>query len=148
MVHLSLTDAQQRELEGVSRQAIGRVALRAHMVLLAGRGYSVPQIATIHACGTDVVRTWLHRYAQHGVAGVADQPRRGRPPKDQLAGPIVDAPASQSPRCSGHVQACWSVARLTALLARRFRLVLSPSSVRRALHPLAGRWARPRPAPP
>ena len=147
MIHLSLTDAQQRELEGVSRQAIGRVALRAHMVLLAGRGYSVPQIATIHACGTDVVRTWLHRYAQHGVAGLADQPRRGRPPKDQLAGPLVDAQASQSPRCSGHVQACWSVALLAAFLARRFCLVRARSSVRRSLHRMGWRWARPRLAP-
>src|SRR5260221_72217 len=147
MIHLWLTDAQQRELEAVSRQAIGRVALRAHMVLLAGRGYSVPQIATIHACGTDVVRTWLHRYAQQGVAGLEDHPRSGRPPKDQLAGPIVDAQVSQSPRCSGHVQACWSVALLAAFLARRFRLLLSRSSVRRSLHHMGWRWARPRLAP-
>src|SRR5260221_8704154 len=147
MIHLWLTDAQQRELEAVSRQAIGRVALRAHMVLLAGRGYSVPAIAAIYACGTDVVRTWLHRYAQQGVAGLQDHARSGRPPKDQLAGPMVDAQASQSPRCWGHVQACWSVALLAAFLARRFRLVLSRSSVRRYLHRLGWRWARPRLAP-
>src|SRR5258707_1903961 len=142
MIHLSLTDAQQRELEGVSRHPLGRVALRAPLVVLAGRGYSVPQIAPIPAGGTEVVRTWLHRYAQHGVAGLQDQPRRGRPPKDQLAGPIVDAPASQSPRCSGHVQACWSVALLTAFLARRFRLPLSRSRGRRSLPHLGWRWAR------
>jgi transposase len=147
MIHLQLTDAQRQELEGVSRQAIGRVALRAHMVLLAGRGYSVPQIATIHSCGRDVVRTWLHRYAQQGVAGLEDQARSGRPPKDRQAGSIVDAQASQSPRCSGHVQACWSVALLAAFLARRFRLVLSRSSIRRYLHRMGWRWARPRLAP-
>ena len=147
MIHLSLTDAQQRELEGVSRQAVGRVAVRAHMVLLAGRGYSVLQIATIHACGTDVVRTWLHRYEQQGVAGLEDHPRSGRPPKDHLAGPIVEAQVSQSPRCAGHVQACWSVALLAAFLARRFHLLLSRSRVRRSLHPMGWRWARPRLAP-
>lgn len=147
MIHIQVSEAQRQELEAVSRQAIGRVALRAHMVLLAGRGYSVPQIATIHACGTDVVRTWLHRYEQHGVAGLTDQPRSGRPPKDRQAGPIVDAQASQSPRCSGHVQACWSVALLAAFLARRFRLLLSRSSVRRYLHHMGWRWARPRLAP-
>jgi transposase len=147
MIHLELTDAQQRELEGASRHAIGRVALRAHMVLLAGRGYSVPQIAAIHACGTDVVRTWLHRYVQQGVAGLEDHPRSGRPPQDREAGPIVDAQASQSPRCSGHVQACWSVALLAAFLVRRFRLVLSRSSIRRYLHRMGWRWARPRLAP-
>jgi transposase len=147
MIHLQLTDTQRQELEGVSRQAIGRVALRAHMVLLAGRGYSVPQIATIQSCGRDVVRTWRHRYAQQGVAGLEDQARSGRPPKDRQAGSIGDAPASQSPRCSGHVQACWSVALLGAFLARRFRLVRSRSSIRRSLHRLGWRWARPRLAP-
>jgi hypothetical protein len=61
MRSLSLTPAQERELHTVSRQAVGRVALRAHMVLLSGRGCPVPQIALIHGCGEDVVRTWLHR---------------------------------------------------------------------------------------
>src|SRR5260221_254667 len=116
MLHVHLSEAQRRELEAVSRQATGRVALRAHMVLLSDRGYSVPEIAAIHACGVDVVRTWLHRYARHGVAGLQDHPRSGRPPQDRLAGPIVDAQASQSPRCSGPVPACWSVALLRAFL--------------------------------
>src|SRR5262249_2150911 len=111
------------------------------------RGFTVPQIAAIHDCGEDVVRLWLHRYEQQGVVGLEDEPRSGRPPKDRLAGPIVDAQASQSPRCSGHVQACWSVALLAAFLARRFRLLLSRSSVRRALHHMGWRWARPRLAP-
>jgi len=147
MIYVHLTESQRDELSSISRQAIGRVALRAHMVLLSDRGFTVPQIAIIHACGEDVVRIWLHRYEQHGVAGLEDEPRSGRPPKDPLAGPIVDAQASQSPPCSGHVQACWSVALLTAFLAQRFRLVLSCASVRRSLHRMGWRWARPRLAP-
>ena len=147
MLHVHLSEAQRRELEAVSRQATGRVALRAHMVLLSDRGYSVPEIATIYACGVDVVRTWLHRYTRHGVAGLQDHPRSGRPPQDRLAGLIIDAQASQSPRCSGHVQACWSVALLRAFLARSCHLVLSRASVRRALHRMGWRWARPRLAP-
>jgi len=147
MIHLELTAGQRRELQILSRQAVGRVALRAQMVLLSGRGCPVPQIALIHGCGEDVVRTWLHRYQRHGVAGLYDHPKSGRPPKDRLAGPIVDAQARQSPRNSGHVQACWSVRLLTAFLAQRFRLRLSPASVRRALRRMGWRWARPRLAP-
>ena len=48
MIHVKVTDTQRRELEQVSRQAVGRVALRAHMVLLSARGYGMPQIAAIH----------------------------------------------------------------------------------------------------
>jgi transposase len=147
MVYVHLPESQRDELGVISRQAIGRVALRAHMVLLSDRGFTVPQIAAIHACGQDVVRIWLHRYEQHGVAGLEDEPRSGRPPKDPLAGPIVDAQASQSPPCSGHVQCCWSVALLCAFLAQRFRLVLSCASVRRYLHQMGWRWSRPRLAP-
>ncbi len=147
MVFVTLTSEQRRELERVSRHAVGRVALRAHMVLLSARGYSVPQIAEIHDCGHDVVRTWLHRYEREGIAGLEDEPKSGRPPKDPLARHIVDAQAGQSPACSGHVQTCWTVALLAAFLAARFRLVLSASSVRRYLKALDWRWARPRLAP-
>src|ERR1051326_3781125 len=147
MIDVSLTQTQREELTNLSHQAIGRVALRAHLVLLSDRGFTVQEIAVIHACGQDVVRTWLHRYERAGIAGLEDEPRSGRPPKDPLAGPIVDAQASQSPPCSGHVQACWSVALLTAFLAQRFRLVLSYASVRRLLHQMGWRWARPRLAP-
>jgi transposase len=147
MIRVHLTAEERRAVEQVSRQAVGRVALRAHMVLLAGRGYRVPQIAAIHDCGEDVVRHGLHRYQDLGGAGLEDAPRSGRPPKDPLAGRIVDTQASQSPECSGHVQSCWTVALLTAFLATRFGLVLSRASVRRYLHRLGWRWARPRLAP-
>ena len=147
MVFVKLTDDQREELEEVSRRAIGRVALRAHMVLLSDRHYPVPFIATIHDCGCDVVRTWLHRYEQKGIAGLEDEPRSGRPPKDPLARHIVDAQASQSPQCSGHVQSCWTVALLSAFLAVQFCLRLSCSSVRRCLKAMDWRWARPRLAP-
>jgi len=147
MIKMDLTDDQRRELQEASRQAVGRVALRAQMVLLCARGYRVPQIAQIHDCGEDVVRLWLHRYAQEGIAGLVDELRSGRPPKDRLAAEIVDAQASQSPECSGHARAYWTVATLTTFLLSRFRLALSRSSVRRYLKAKGWRWARPRLAP-
>ena len=147
MIFVQLTDDQRRELRQVSRQAVGRVALRAQMVLLSDRSFSVPQIAAIHDCGEDVVRTWLHRYQEQGVAGLDDEPRSGGPPNDPMARHVVDAQVSQSPECSGHVQSCWTVCLLTTFLASRFRLVLSPTTVRRLLHEMGWRWARPRLAP-
>jgi transposase len=147
MIYVSLTQTQRDELISLSHQAVGRIALRAQMVLLSDRGFTVPQIAAIHACGHDVVRTWLHRYEREGRAGLEDEPRSGRPLKDPLAGPIVDAQASQSPPCSGQVQTCWSVCLLTAFLARRFHVFLSGSSIRRWLHQMGWRWKRPRLAP-
>ena len=64
MIFVHLTDEQRRGLEQVSRTAVGRVALRAQMMLLSGRGYPVPFTAEIHSCGTDVVHNWLHAPSQ------------------------------------------------------------------------------------
>jgi transposase len=147
VIRMHLSDDQRAELQQVSRQAVGRVALRAQMVLLCARGYLVPQIAQIHDCGEEVVRLWLRRYQEAGVAGLADEPRSGRPPKDRLAAAIVDTQASQSPECSGHARSFWTVATLAAFLLSRFRLALSRSSVRRYLKAKGWRWARPRLAP-
>jgi transposase len=147
MIFVHLSDEQRRELEQVSRQSVGRVAMRAHMVLLSDRDYPVPAIATIHNCGCDVVRHWLHRYQDKGVAGLHDEPRSGRPRKDPLGPQIVDTQASNSPACSGYVQACWTVSLLAAFLALRFGLHLSYSTVRRYLKIMEWGWARPRLAP-
>src|SRR4051812_501051 len=142
-----LADAERQVLERLRRRAVGRVSQRAHMVLLSTRGYSVPQLAEIFDVGADVVRTWLHRYQQAGPAGLDDRPRPGRPPRDRLARPIIDAQASNRPCNSGLVQGCWTAVVLAAFLAARFRLALSPCSVRRYLHQAGWRWARPRLAP-
>jgi len=142
-----LTDRQRRDLERVRRRAVGRVSQRAHMVLLSARGYTTQQIAEIFALGEDVVREWLHRYAGEGPTGLDDRPRPGRPPRDRLARHIVDTQASQSPGAVGLVQSCWTVGLLAGFLLARFRLRLSPASVRRHLKAAGWRWARPRLAP-
>jgi transposase len=142
-----LADPQRQGLERLRRRAVGRVSQRAHMVLLSARGYSVRQLAEIFDVGEDVVRTWLHRYEQAGPAGLEDRPRPGRPPRERLARQIIDAQASNPPCNSGLVQGCWTAVLLTAFLAARFGLALSPPSVRRYLHQAGWRWARPRLAP-
>jgi transposase len=142
-----LSDEQRQALDQVRRRAVGRVSQRAHMVLLSARGYTVEQIAEIFGVGEDVVRKWLHRYERQGPLGLDDRPRPGRPPTDRLARHIVDAQASNPPCNNGLVQGCWTVGLLAAFLATRFRLVLSPGSVRRYLHQTGWRWARPRLAP-
>jgi transposase len=142
-----LSAAQRRELAVLRRRAVGRVAMRAQMVLLSAKGYSVGQIAEMFDLGQDRVRHWLRRYREAGPDGLADRPRPGRPPKDRLARQIVDAQASNAPGNSGLVQGFWTAGLLAGFLARRFGLVLSAASVRRYLRAAGWRWARPRLAP-
>jgi transposase len=148
MVKLGPLPVEHRQaLERLRRRAVGRVSQRAHMVLLNARGYTVAQIAEIFEVGEDVVRTWLHRYQQAGPTGLDDRPRPGRPPRDRLARQIVDTQASNPPPNSGLVHTGWTVGLLATFLGTRFRLALSPSSVRRHLKAAGWRWARPRLAP-
>jgi transposase len=49
------------------------------MILLSARGQTAGAIADLLGCGPVTVRRWIHRYNTHGVAGLADQPRSGRP---------------------------------------------------------------------
>ncbi len=107
----------------------------------------MPQSAEIHDCGQDVVRLWVQRYKEDGVRGLEDAPRPGRPRRHPLAGHSVETQASQASEWSGPVQSCWTVGLRAAFLATRFRLMLSPSSIRRYLRAMGWRWARPRLAP-
>lgn len=141
-------DEVERELERLRRQGVGRVSQRAHLVLLSLRGFSVAELANIFGWGEDVVRLWLHRFEHRGTRPIGevleDAPRSGRPPKDSLAGHIIDAQASQSPPCFGLVQSSWTVALLACHLATVFGLVLSLASVRGYLHRFRWRWGRPK----
>ena len=62
---------------------------RARIVLLAADGVPVRRIAQQVAVDRNVVRDWLDRFRVHGLAGLQDRPRPGRPrtfpPRGRLA---------------------------------------------------------------
>jgi len=62
-----------------SRTASARLVERARILLLASQGYRVPAIAQRLALTAIPVRPWCKRFNAAGIAGLADQPRTGRP---------------------------------------------------------------------
>ena len=54
---------------------------RALAVLGHHRGQSLPQLAALFAVRYATVHDWLGAWRQHGVAGLAEGHRAGRPPK-------------------------------------------------------------------
>jgi putative transposase len=143
-IFIELTETQRTELRRLARQAIGRVSERVHFVLLSDQGKSVPEIASLFGYSAETVYTWLERYQQAGAEGLVDQPRSGRPKQEPYLTAIVQAQASQSPRCFGYLAACWTVALLAWHLARRFKVSVSTSTVRRALALADFGWGRPK----
>ena len=57
-----------------------RCRKRAHGILLSENGYKIPQIAQILETERRAISHWIDMWEKHGVLGIYDKPRSGRPP--------------------------------------------------------------------
>lgn len=123
-------------LEIVRQQRVeARLYRRARMVLLAAAGESISEVA--RQMGTCRLRVydWLDRFEEHGVEGLEDEPRSGRP---QVITPLerheVIATACRSPRELGVDRHTWTHESLRDALVRTKRVrEISSSEVGRIL---------------
>jgi transposase len=139
------SEAEVDELTRMTRQEVGRVAMRAHLVLLSARGYTVPEIVKIHDTSNTTVYEWLDRFDAQGPEGLYDRPRAGRPPKvtdevkETLEEALDDPPADQ-----GYTFSVWTAALLREYIESELGVTVCEDTVRRTLHDLGFRWRRPR----
>ena len=77
---LLLREGDRDELVGLTRSSAGRAGLaaRARIVSLAAGGTPNVDIARLVGVSRPTVNTWRIRYAEHGMAGLADEKRSGR----------------------------------------------------------------------
>jgi transposase len=75
------TEEEREELKRMKRQEVGRVATRAHVILLSSRGYRASRIAEIHDVSGPMVCKWMDRFDEEGPPGLYDRDRGGHPPK-------------------------------------------------------------------
>ncbi len=77
-----LSPAERAELEHWQRSTTIQAGLakRAQIVLLRAEGLALSEIARRLAVGRRIVRTWLQRFINKRMAGLADKPGRGRQP--------------------------------------------------------------------
>ena len=77
-----LTEEQREQLKAVMKsQAAQRTRMRAHVILLSERRYSIDQIADIYQVDRDRVSEWVDWWEEFEFDGLDDDPRSGRPPK-------------------------------------------------------------------
>jgi transposase len=79
---LELTAAQRTELEARARRYTlpYREVVRAKIVLLAAAGLDNDEIAARLDTRREIVSKWRKRFFEHGLAGLEERPRGGRPP--------------------------------------------------------------------
>jgi transposase len=71
---------ERQQLEALLAQQNPDVpALRVQIVLMSDEGKSVQQISQAVGLHPINVRKWIHRFAQHGLAGLSNSKRSGRP---------------------------------------------------------------------
>lgn len=145
MTYFDLTPVQSGELRELSRTAIGRVALRALMVLWRAEGATTLDIGRRLGYHRDSVSQWIDRYCADGLAGLYDEPRSGRPRKlDAAARQVVEARLDQSPPEKGGPCARWTLPRLRTALRDVVPPVFCLDTLRDVVHALGFRWRRPR----
>ena len=79
---LEVTNHQRAELLRWQRSSTcaAGLARRGRLILLLSEGRSLKEAAWIAGLAPNSARKWVRRFLAQGVAGLDDQPGRGRPP--------------------------------------------------------------------
>jgi transposase len=153
----SLSPEEEQDIARLarSRTAPARLVERARIIGLAHQGRRVPAIAAEVGVSEPVVRTWLKRFDAHGLAGLADASRSGRPATypPEAVGELV-ATSLTDPKELGLPFASWTLDRLAAHLQGEKGIAMKRSRIGEILQAEGLRWrtqetwfgARPDPA--
>jgi transposase len=138
-----LTDEETRAIDRLahSRTEPARAVERAQIVWHARGGARVPTVARALGVCEATIRLWLGRFNAHGLAGLADAPRAGRPPTYSPAdvGEVIAASLTK-PDDLGLPFGSWTLDRLTAYLQEHKGLAISRSRIGEILQAEGLRW--------
>ncbi len=132
-VREEMTAAQQGRIETLLRRRDLSPRLRERLEMVKGRalGQDLPSIARWSGRTVRTVERWLGRFAQGGVAALADAQRAGRPPRADAAYRAALERAVQTPPPSlGRPCDVGTSARLSAYLAETTGVRIAPGWVR------------------
>jgi transposase len=140
-VPVTLTAGERKILKLRARGAKTpwRDRLRAQIVLAAANGRPNTRIAADLGISEDMARRWRGRFAEHGLGGLKDLPRCGRPRRiSELDRAAAVALACQLPAVTGVPLARWTGPELLAEITGQIAGPMSLSSLRRILagHPV------------
>jgi transposase len=138
-----LTDEERTTIRGLarSRTAPARLVERAQMVWQAAQGEALGAIATARGCNVETVRLWVRRFNVHGLDGLQDRPRAGRPPTytpEEVS--TLIAAALTTPTELGLPFGSWTLDRLAAYLHEQCGIAMRRSRIDEVLLAEGLRW--------
>jgi transposase len=126
-----------------SRKTAAGKARRAKIVLLSNQGLTAREIAARLDCNERTALKWIGRFNRHGVAGLEEGPREGRPhvygPED--VGAVIQA-ALTPPQGLGLPFASWTLDRLVAYLKEEKGVGIGRTRVAEVLSAEGLRWRK------
>ncbi len=127
-----LTQAERKTVHRLaqSRTEAARLVQRAQVIWLSHQGSQVAAIADEVGFSQNSVRKWIKRFTAHGLAGLQDEPRAGRPvtyPPEQVS--VVIETALTKPDALGLPFACWTLDRLEAYLNEHKQIGMKRSRI-------------------
>ncbi len=135
---ITLAHGEQSRLESIVRahSTPQALAFRCQVILRAAASDcpSNLQVANALHCNRHTVGRWRHRYLTHGLHGLQDAPRSGRPRRFSPSAPLdVMAMATRKPATYHCAATRWSLDDLVAALEQHRPWGLSRSSIWRIL---------------
>ena len=134
---VQVTKEQQEAMEALLHRAAlpPRLRERLEMVRARAMGQDVPWIARWSGRSTRTVRVWLERFRAHGLEGLADAPRPGRPAQaDAAYRQALEAAMDTPPPALDLPFDVWTSARLSAYLASTTGIRITPGWLRVLVH--------------
>ena len=126
------------------RQEVGRVAMRAHMVLLSDRGRPPSEIADLHAVSHPTVYKWIDRFDEEGPSGLYDREREGRPRElGKEARKEIERLLEGNPTEEGQNATRRTAPRIAEHLEGELGIDIHEDTVRDALNQMEYSWTRP-----
>lgn len=134
--------------EEIRKRPEGRYFHRLHIVLLLARGISVQKVAELYGKSVRTVQRWAKAVNTHGLHGLIDTPRPGRPTRltpAQLEELRHDL--EQGPSAFGFTQGFWDGPLLSHHIKEKYGVTLKVRRCQTLLHQLGYTLQRPRTKP-
>ena len=101
---------------------------------LLHEGQSPQEVAQIMAVSQPSVYDWLHRFQAHGLPGIANRPKSGRPPKsDPRYVQRLEEVIEKDPQELGYASTIWTGDRLRLHMQSNTGKLLEPTQFRALL---------------
>lgn len=129
----------------IHRNEDARYTHRLHALVLVAQGLSCVEVASIFGDSPRTVQTWVKSFEDHGLAGISEKDRPGRPPRlssrqmDEISQVLKEPPEKAG--LSGYL---WDGKTLSQYISKHYQVAIGVRQCQRMFRKLGFRLRKPR----